>query len=108
MHQPLFPYPEATCVRSLQTILPIDYGLGLVQRPELVRSQETAAVVQQAVLSTCKPGRFGGAGRPEIPTLEPVVNLEMPADEKPDVLAALRLRAWKKTQDGLAPLARTQ
>ena len=95
-------------MRSLQKILPIDYGSGLVQQAELVRSQETAAVVRQAVLSTCKPGRFGGAGRPEIPVLEPVINLEMPADEKPHILAALRLRAWKKIQDGLAPLAREQ
>ena len=49
------------CVRSLQKILPIDYGSGLSQRPEMLRSQETASTVQKTVLSTYKPG-FGGAG----------------------------------------------
>ena len=65
LQSPLFP----SCVRSLQKILPIDYGSGLSQRPEMLRSIETAATVQKAVLSTSKPGRFGGAGTPDVPKL---------------------------------------
>ena len=108
LRRPLFPYSEASCVRSLQKILPTDYGSGLSQRPEMLRSLETAATVQKAVLSTCKPGRFGGAGAPDVPKLIPLAHVPMPITELPDVAAALKLRAWKKMQVSLAPLACTQ
>ena len=65
-------------------------------------------MLRKAVLSTCKPGRFGGAGAPDVPKLIPLAHVPMPITELPDVAAALKLRAWKKMQVSLAPLACTQ
>ena len=64
LQSPLFPYPEASCVRSLQKILPIDYGSGLSQRPEMLRSIETAATVQKAVLQPANQVVSGERERP--------------------------------------------
>ena len=106
VNQPLFPCAESNWVRALQKILPIDHGSGLAQRPQLLRPTQTYVTVQNAILSTCRPGRFGGVGVPDIPILQPEVLIEMPKEEKPNLTAGLRLRAWKKGHKPHPPLAR--
>ena len=96
VNQPLFPCAESNWVRALQKILPIDHGSGLAQRPQLLRPTQTYVTVQNAILSTCRPGRFGGVGVPDIPILQPEVLIEMPKKKNQILLQVLGSEPGKR------------